>query len=77
MVKVSGEKVKNKIAICMKVNMPMIKSVDMEFSLGRRETFTLENTKMMKEMDMAKWFGLMGQCIKENGSEAFSMVMVK
>jgi len=73
--KESGKRMHSiQIAISMKGNMKMIRKMVKEFSLGRVEIFTKVLTGMTKEMAMVKCFGLMAQCIKENGVKVSSMV---
>jgi hypothetical protein len=57
----------------MKEIMNLIKSKAKEYLPGLLEIYTEVAIKMMREMVMEKWDGLMEVIILENGSEAFNM----
>jgi hypothetical protein len=57
----------------MKEIMNLIKSKAKEYLPGLLEIYTEVAIKMMREMDMEKWDGLMEVIILENGTEAFNM----
>jgi hypothetical protein len=51
----------------IRVPINVIKSVDRENSNGRVETYIKENIRMMREMVMVRWHGLMEVDILVNG----------
>ena len=75
MVKANGGKATIPKLIIMKVSIIWIKSMVMEYLIGKVETFTKAITRMMRGMDMEKCIGQMGQLIKESGRTEFNMVM--
>ena len=68
----SGKEVQESV-INMKVNIQMIKSLDMAYLLGVLVTFIKETMKMMLETGMEKCFGMMAAIIKENGQMELNM----
>jgi hypothetical protein len=55
----------------------MIRNAVKESLDGQVVIFTEENIKMMKEMAMGKWSGLMEVNMLDNGLKGYSMVMEK
>ena len=51
--------------------------VDSGYINGRMETFMKVNFRMIFEMDMGRWFGLMVKFIQATGKKVFSMVKDK
>jgi hypothetical protein len=49
----------------------------MEFLNGKVEIFTVDSIKMMREMVMERWFGLMNHNTTVNGSEESKMGLVQ
>jgi len=64
------------IAILMKENTILIRSMAMVYFYGRLVMSTRVITRMMKEMDMVRCIGSMDLFIKENGEKVFNMDMV-
>ena len=78
MEKVNGKKWEIQlIAIVMKVNICLIKRMDMGYLHGKVETYIKEIIRKMKGMDKAKCIGLMAQFIKDNGVKGFNMDKVE
>lgn len=65
------------IAISIKDNTTMTRSLDMAFLLGQQEIYIKETMKMILEMDMERCIGTMEAIIKENGKMVFKMGMDK
>lgn len=67
-VAVSGEAIEIcRTAIPMKVNITMTESMVREFSRGPLETFTKESILRMKDVETARCFGQMVQCMRASG----------
>lgn len=78
MEKVSGKKIiKYQILIVMKESTRMIRKMAMEYLNGSLVMSIKAITKMMKEKDMVKCSGLMGQLIKDSGDKEFNMELVE
>lgn len=49
--------------------------MDLEYLNGNQEIAIKDNLKMIKEMELAKWGGLMDHIILDNGRMGFRMDM--
>lgn len=61
----------------MKESINSIKNVEKVYSIGLQAIYIEVYIKMMKEMVMVRWPGLMDADILDSGREVFSMAMAK